>query len=298
MSDYGEMNGRASLIERAELLGKSVNGHPENTAEAVPELVAMLRASEDPEVLTAVVQALGHSWTEEANLAVLPLVDHPDDEVRLAVACAIPGGLETRAAIEQAAATLITLSTDRVDEVRDWATFGLGTQLAIDGADVRAALWARIDDPDGDTRDEALVGLARRRDPRIFETLLRRLREPSVGRLAFEAAEFLADPRLISDLRGWADHIPDDDDIKAALVACDPQQQQARLAEHRELALAIQARLDGDGRGGSVTMYCDCLSNDVWLSIGAGQYSVPHLLDRANGDPTAAAELVMDDHRR
>jgi HEAT repeat protein len=298
MSDYCEMNGRAALIERAELLGTSVNGHPENTAEAVPELVAMLRANEDPEVLAAVVQALGHAWTEEANLAALALVDHPHDEVRLAVARAIPGGLETRDAIEQVAATLITLSADRVDEVRDWATFGLGTQLSIDGADVRAALWARIDDPDGDTRDEALVGLARRRDHRIFETLLRRLGDPSVGRLAFEAAEFLADPRLLPDLRAWADHLPDDDDIKVALAACDPQQQEDRLAEHRELMQAIQARLDADGRGGSVSVYCDCFTNDVLLavSIREGQYSVPHLLDRATGDPAAAADLVMDDY--
>jgi hypothetical protein len=299
MSDYGEMNGRAALIERAELLGASVNGHPENTAEAVPELVAMLRADEDPEVLTAAVHALGHAWTEEANLAVLPLVDHPDGQVRFAVACAIPGGLETRDAIEQVAAAVITLSADRDDEVRDWATFGLGTQLSIDGADIRAALWARIGDPDGDTRDEALVGLARRRDHRVFETLLRRLGEPSVGRLAFQAAEFLADPRLMPDLRAWADHLPDDDDIKAALVACDPQQQQDRLAQHRELAQAIQARLDADERGGCVSVYCDCFTNDVLLavSIGSGQYSLPHLLDRADGDLAAAADFVMEDHR-
>jgi hypothetical protein len=294
------MSTREELIERADLLGASVNGHPENTAEVVSKLIAMLGSDQVPEVLDAVIQALGVAWTEEANLAAMAYANHASDDVRLAVACAIPGGLETRPAIEQVAAVLIELSADTVAEIRDWATFGLGTQLSIDGADIRAALWARIDDPDGDTRDEALVGLARRRDYRIFDTLVSRLREPSVGRLAFEAAEFLTDSRLMPDLRAWADRLPDDDFVRAALRACDPQQQQHRAAEHSELVQAVQARLDADGRGGSVSVYCHCFTNDVLLAltIGPGQYSVPHLLDRAGGDIKAAAELVMKDHRQ
>jgi hypothetical protein len=40
---------------------------------------------------------------------------------------------------------------------------------------IRDALAARVDDPDGDTSGEALLGLARRHDPRALPVLLARL---------------------------------------------------------------------------------------------------------------------------
>jgi hypothetical protein len=45
---------------------------------------------------------------------------------------ALPGGLETKDAIERVADVLIRLSSDRSGEVRDWATFGLGTLAVLD----------------------------------------------------------------------------------------------------------------------------------------------------------------------
>jgi hypothetical protein len=51
-------------------------------------------------------------------------------------------------------------------KVRGWATFCLGSELDADGPAVREALLRRVDDPEGDAAGEALVGLARRGDPR------------------------------------------------------------------------------------------------------------------------------------
>ena len=61
---------------------------------------------------------------------------------------------------------LIALSGDAEDDVRDWATFALGTLAEADDPALRDALAARLDDPDEATRLEAVHGLAVRGDAR------------------------------------------------------------------------------------------------------------------------------------
>jgi HEAT repeat protein len=106
---------------------------------------------------------------------------------------------------------LIRLCDDPDPNVRDWATFSLG-QLGTDTSAIRDALWARTDDPDDDTRAEALVALAQRKDPRLAERIVRELGRDSVGSLVVEAAEELGDPALLEPLRAlqtWWDVDPD-----------------------------------------------------------------------------------------
>ena len=85
-------------------------------------------------------------------------------------------------------ATLSTLSEDADDDVRDWATFGLGVQGDVDSLPVREALSWRLSDSDSDAREEALVGLARRHDARILAVLLTALGESLVTDRVIEAA--------------------------------------------------------------------------------------------------------------
>jgi len=66
----------------------------------------------------------------------------------------------------------VELSGDPAPRVRDWATFGLGSQIDRDDTQVRDALMARLEDPDEDTRVEALRGLAARGDERAIPPLL------------------------------------------------------------------------------------------------------------------------------
>ena len=80
------------------------------------------------------------------------------------------------------------------DEIRDLATFGLGTQLNDDSAEIRDALAARLTDEHVDTRHEALIGLARRRDPRGLKATLDLLERPDVWRLSIDAAGYYASP--------------------------------------------------------------------------------------------------------
>jgi len=123
---------------------------------------------------------------------------------------------------------LIELTNDADDEVRDWATFGIGTQVEADTPEIRDALYARTSDVDGDTRGEALVGLARRKDARVLEPLIRELAPDSVGRLALEAVEAIGDPRLYPALAmlksRWAADSADADLLEDALAKCRPGQ--------------------------------------------------------------------------
>jgi HEAT repeat protein len=211
----------SELTSRAEALGDKVNGHPECIPEVLPELLAMLDQSQPVEVLLAVIEALGHAWTESACLAVVPFAGHPDVSVRLAAVRSMPGGIETIAGSTAVAATLIERFHDDDSEVRDWATFGLGSMLDIDSVEIRVALRGNLEDPDYDVQCEALVGLARRGDLSAVEPTIRMLAGESVGRLVVEAAGLLADPKLLpalKELGTWWDI--DSDLLGAAVSAC------------------------------------------------------------------------------
>jgi len=88
---------------------------------------------------------------------LVPLVTHPDPEVRGAVV----HGLVPVARL--VVPEFIALSGDESADVRNWATFGLNTHLGEPGADdfvdseaIRVALAVCLDDPDDETRAEAV----------------------------------------------------------------------------------------------------------------------------------------------
>jgi len=157
-------------------------------------LIPRVGVETDAGVLQAAIAALGHARDERARGPVMACANHADVDVRLAVAWALPSlGLD-RAAVS----VLIELSRDVDDDVRDWATFGLG-QSELFGlaaseagdADIVEALFARTADPHYDTRCEAILGLAMRHDPRARTLVDRELAQPMVGSLIEEARDLL-----------------------------------------------------------------------------------------------------------
>jgi len=87
-------------------------------------------------------------------------------------------------------------------DVRDWATFGLGVLGSGDSDDNREALSWAMGDSDRDVSEEALVGLAKRKDRRILPQLLSALAEPEVGVRVIEAAYLLLG--MQSEREGWS----------------------------------------------------------------------------------------------
>jgi HEAT repeat protein len=137
------------------------------TRQTVELLLARLEKEDDPEVLASIAHAFGHLNDSRAAPALRALSHHADDEVRFAVVFGL-SGLDDDVAVE----TLIELSADSDSDVRDWATFGIGSQIDRDDPPVRAALAARLDDPDIDAREEAIRGLAQRGDVRVIPALI------------------------------------------------------------------------------------------------------------------------------
>ena len=119
----------------------------------------------DAEVLSAIACAFGHLGAPHGQAWLLAQHAHEDPDVREAVAFAL-GGREG----EDVMAALIELSGDASSGVRDWATFALGTLAREDSDELRDALAARLDDPDSETRLEAVHGLAVRGDHRADDT--------------------------------------------------------------------------------------------------------------------------------
>ncbi|MEA1674312.1 HEAT repeat domain-containing protein [Nitrospirillum sp. BR 11163] len=134
-----------------------------------PACDALLHLLEDgdPSVMVEAIFALGHLGNRRCDPALAARHHHEDPHVRYAIAFALCGST-TAAAVE----TLLALMEDPYDQVRDWATTGIGQCVELDGPDIRAALLRRIGDEDVFTRAEAMHGLARRRDARGLSPLI------------------------------------------------------------------------------------------------------------------------------
>jgi HEAT repeat protein len=175
--------------------------------ETVVLLLDLLRRERESRVLESLGYAFGHLDEPRGVAPLSALAGHPEVRVREGVI----GGL-LRHEDERAVAALIQLSADEADEIRDWATFGLGTQIPLDTPAIRAALAARLDDPHEDTREEAMYGLAMRLDARAIPVLLAFLEDgegPMLDSALLVLGDHLEDPRLPAAVaRRWPDGVP------------------------------------------------------------------------------------------
>jgi HEAT repeat protein len=178
-----------------------VGVEPNSRAVVLGALLDALAVEEAAAPRASIVAALGHVGDPGTLGRVFPLAEDSSAEVRLAVAFAV-ATISPKPLVPEARSALIHLSRDSDPEVRDWATFGLGTLSDDDGPDVRAALLDRAEDASHEARAEALFGLAVRRDPRAVPHLIRALQSPLVGGLEVDAAAAAGDPRLLPAL--WA----------------------------------------------------------------------------------------------
>lgn len=221
--------GGPSLCVALDVLGVLVDRQPT----LLPLLLSVTGpalASADEDVRGSVANALNHGDDARVLPQLLQLVGDADPDIRWKVVCALPVLIdEAQATLEHPAVQALLAAFDDDDpDVRDWAAFGLGVQLDLDGLVVRDALARRLDDDGGDTAGEAAVALARRGDPRVFDVVAAKLASPDVGNLYVEAAGELGSPLLLPLLEqlrdnGWQeDHEPRPTTLDHAIQSCTP----------------------------------------------------------------------------
>ena len=194
--------------------------------ESISILVDLLSDPTDT-VIASAAYALGHRNTGKAIKPLLRHKTHPNSRVRHSVTFGLLG-LEAVEAIN----CLIELSEDEDDDVRNWATFGLGSQIQADTISIRNALKRRLTDSISEIRGEAFVGLAKRGCNSIIDKLIQELNESDIGSLALEAAAILGTPSLYKPLQNIQNTLTDGDSeyfrscLLDALDSCKPRQQQ------------------------------------------------------------------------
>ncbi|MET3539221.1 HEAT repeat domain-containing protein [Chryseobacterium limigenitum] len=87
---------------------------------------------------------------------------------------------------EIAVKMLIKLAQDKSPKVRDWATFGLGSQMKTDNDEIRNILYKNSFSKDNQTRQEAIKGLANRKDERVKDIILKELNSQNFSSLIFD----------------------------------------------------------------------------------------------------------------
>ncbi len=155
--------------------------------EAYLLVAKMLEHERHPRVLESAISALGHLDNVEAVPLILLYTDHPGEDVRFSVAFALGCFPNDDEAIKG----LLILSRDVDEDVRDWAVFGFGVQGDVDSPEIREALLRSLEDANINVRDEAALGLGKRRDQRLIPFIWEMLNEPELRvRVAQAAAAF------------------------------------------------------------------------------------------------------------
>jgi HEAT repeat protein len=189
---------RARGIDVLAQLGKTVE-HPTNSFpdESYSVITNLLTGERDVRPLNSAIAALGHLDDPRAVPLIAQFRSYPSAETRFAVACALGSFPNEPLSVE----TLLTLMSDSDEDVRDWATFGVGVLGDADSSMVRDALVRAVNDSSEDVREEALVALGKRQDKRALAPLLMALKQPTVTERVIEAAYTLLG--LESEQKDW-----------------------------------------------------------------------------------------------
>ncbi|WP_420553631.1 hypothetical protein [Tenacibaculum aiptasiae] len=133
----------------------------------------LLKHETNKNVISSILYGVGHNNEKLTNKQVELLCsfqNHKSVSVKRSLIFSLLS-VEKDNAID----TLIKLSNDKDSDIRDWSTFGIGSQIETDNEKIRTALWNRISDKDEETKYEAITGLAQRKDERIKEVLKKEL---------------------------------------------------------------------------------------------------------------------------
>ncbi len=264
-------------------------------SEFAPLLVRTLETDDELQLLKA-INCVAKTGTPAALGPLLRLASHRSKEVRLRVAQGLPSLTRGERLSEDhpLVCELLNMMTDDDTDVRDWATFGIGSQVSVDGKLIRSALQVALNDPDEDVRAEALSGLVQRRDQCAYQELVRSLTNESVGRLAVKAAAVLGDERLtdiLQELTDWWD--VDIESLEWALYRCSV----GRTRREAEQMIELDRRVSGLNPGVSLAFSSTLGDGEITFDALSPEGAVTwwpfhNLLRACDGDLSEAAKRI------
>jgi hypothetical protein len=187
--------------------------------ETVKLLFEMLKKEENPKIIYAILVAIGHNnerLTKSHITQIEKFKYSRSSDVRFGLVRALSSCKH-----KYADDILIFLTHDKHADVRDWATFSIGSLSESNDPKLIAALWERVNDRDEDTRYEAFTGLAMRKQVEIKKNIMKELETGQYGSQLFEAIAELGDTNFLPQLQtllvdckndetvdsGWLSHL-------------------------------------------------------------------------------------------
>jgi len=171
--------------------------------ETIDRYFKLLENEKEPIVIMSILFGIGHNNEKLNKAQIKKLCAYSDTNNSLIKEGLVFSLLGKNDA--DAIKTLICLSMDKLSYIRDWATFGIGSQIKKDTIEIRNALWKRVDDKHQDAKLEAIIGLAKRKDIRVKEIIKQELLGGEYGILLLEAILDLKDtdflPQLYQNLK-------------------------------------------------------------------------------------------------
>lgn len=179
-----------------DVLAQLGNSKQNYRTKAVPIFFQLLEKEKNIQAIQSILSAISHNnqlLSEKQVVKLISLRHHRYSDVRFNLTLAL-GGVEHAKAIK----TMIELSSDKHPVVRDYATFGLASLTELDTPAIRKALWARLNDHKSLAREEAILGLAIRKDADIKPILIQDLEKiDNHGSILLESIQQLGDKSFI-----------------------------------------------------------------------------------------------------
>lgn len=158
-------------------------------------LSEMILNEDDKEVRKALAFALGHTKVPTAVKQIITWDRGDDEELRRALVTAL-----TNIDNEEALTALLRFMQDPSEEVRDWATFAVGSQTKSDSPLIRDRLLMAAGDVSPNVRFEAISGLLNRGDSSAVGLLRKELRREVVESWVLELVADCKNPLFLDDL--------------------------------------------------------------------------------------------------
>lgn len=154
------------------------------TPKLLDKIFGFFETSTDEKLISKSLFAIGHNnkYIRNKHFSVLEKFKSSNStDIRYALTFSLLG-IKRNGAIK----ILIELANDKSLRIRDWATFGLGTQIETDTKEIRDILYKNSLSKNDQIRQEAIKGLANRNDERVEELILSELHKENFGTLFFD----------------------------------------------------------------------------------------------------------------